>query len=241
MGKGVNQMKKFLILGLALSLVLMGTMAAGATIRNSAHDLSTTSTNGGIKSDESQVCIFCHTPHNPRVNVPLWNRQASTAANYTLYQNPASLNNVPAAFGGNSSVSSALCLSCHDGTISLAAYINDKSGGTATMSDSRTPAHVDVVTGKLISPSTALIGTDLSNDHPVNMPYDSTQDTTLVPNANLDTTKVRLFGGATPTTGTVQCGSCHNVHEPGTTGEGTYPFLRSTNTGSALCFACHAK
>jgi predicted CXXCH cytochrome family protein len=77
---------------------------------------------------------------------------------------------------------------------------------------------------------TANVGTDLTNDHPVNFAYatslagDTGLNPVTAPVANL------LVGGS------VQCSSCHDVHDPTNS-----PFLRMSNTGSALCIVCHNK
>lgn len=49
-------------------------------------------------------------------------------------------------------------------------------------------------------------------------------------------TRSGVAGGATNPEPYVECASCHDAHNPT---NGT--FLRSTNTGSALCLACHVK
>jgi predicted CXXCH cytochrome family protein len=91
-------------------------------------------------------------------------------------------------------------------------------------------------------------GTGLTSDHPINFTYDSTL-TAQVANLVLPT----AIGSATYTTGvvsggvtlplftykggmanTMQCSTCHEVHDPTNA-----PFLRMANTGSALCLACH--
>ena len=47
----------------------------------------------------------------------------------------------------------------------------------------------------------------LTNDHPVNLAYDPTKDTSLQPITSV-TTALPLFG----TTNSVQCGTCHEPH-----------------------------
>lgn len=68
-------------------------------------------------------------------------------------------------------------------------------------------------------------GPDLRNDHPVSMDYP-------VGNSNYRTPSggVKLFEGK------VECPSCHSVHDPTNT-----PFLRISNSGSAMCLTCHTK
>jgi predicted CXXCH cytochrome family protein len=82
------------------------------------------------------------------------------------------------------------------------------------------------------------LGTDLSNDHPISMPYPTpAQD----PAFKVPTDAQKGWGGASPNevklyAGWVECGSCHNVHS-----NDFAPFLRKSNAASALCTTCHAK
>jgi predicted CXXCH cytochrome family protein len=143
--------------------------------------------------------------------VPLWNH-GSTAANFTLYTSP-SLNAVP---GQPVGVSKA-CLSCHDGTVAIDSY-GGATGG-------------DFITG------TALLGTDISNDHPVSFTYDAALATLDGGLATPSSAAWVDAGQTVPLYGAkLECGSCHNVHDP------QYgDFLRKANAASALCLTCHAK
>jgi predicted CXXCH cytochrome family protein len=190
------------------ALVLVPAASYGASIASSAHDLS------GRGWGTDQICIFCHTPHNaltPQL-VPLWNHAATAVASFTLYSSP-SLTAVP---GQPAGVSKA-CLSCHDGTVALDSY------GTRT--------GTNFITG------TALLGTDLSNDHPVSFTYNAalaTSDGGLVTPASASWVDA---GQTAPLyAAQLECGSCHNVHDP------QYgDFLRKSNAASALCLTCHVK
>ena len=75
-------------------------------------------------NEYGEVCVYCHTPHNARTDAgaPLWNR-ADPETNYTLYSSD-SLRSQPGQPGPKSMV----CLSCHDGTISVDAVINAPQG-----------------------------------------------------------------------------------------------------------------
>ncbi len=81
-----------------------------------------------------------------------------------------------------------------------------------------------------------VLGTDLSNDHPISMPYPTAaQD----PEFKTPPDASRGWGGASKNDvklygGWIQCSSCHNVHNPDTT-----PFLRKSNAQSGLCPTCH--
>jgi predicted CXXCH cytochrome family protein len=210
--EGGKKMRNSKMLVVGIGLLLLGALVyvgqAQAGIAGTAHDLSTKS------YGSTQICIFCHAPHNASttLTVPLWNH-ASTAATFTMYSS-STLNATGLAAGPTSKA----CLSCHDGTVAIDSY------GTRTG------------TNMMTGPS--LVGNDLSNDHPIGFTYDSalaTADGGLATPA--DATKVvtgiPLYGGK------LECASCHNVHEYGT--GSTQPFLRSTNAGSALCLKCHTK
>ena len=77
------------------------------------------------------------------------------------------------------------------------------------------------------------LGTDLSDDHPINFTYDdalASADGGLNPPSSTPAVQALLIGG------TVQCSSCHDPHDD------TYPpFLVTDNTNSALCTTCHIK
>lgn len=180
-----------------------GSPAASAGVDATAHDIG-----GGT----GQTCVYCHTPHNAQATadqlIPLWNHATTTTAAYTLYSSPTgTLDGAITQPGG---VSKA-CLSCHDGTVATDAYGGtfDAAGGT--------PANK--LTGN------KSLGTDLSNDHPVSIAYDSAADTGLQASPTLP-----LFASK------VECASCHNPHDNTNT-----KFLRATMDNSGLCTSCHIK
>lgn len=222
-------MKKVLILTMAL--IMVASVAFGASIVASKHDLSTggsSSLNAALTAagrTTTQVCVFCHTPHQAAAAAgqdPLWNHTVTSTANFGVYASDT-LNAVLTDIGGQAVGSqsvSALCMGCHDGTVAVnslyKAPADGLSAGAATV----------MITGS------ALLGTSLNDDHPINFTYDAalaTADGGLVTPASLPAA-IKLFSG------TVQCASCHNVHDPANA-----PFLRMSNAGSALCLACHTK
>jgi predicted CXXCH cytochrome family protein len=203
---------KLLVIGIGLllvgALVYVGQVQS-AGITGTDHDLS----GRGWGSD--QICIFCHAPHNVATSgsgnqiVPLWNH-GTTAATFTLYTS-STLQAVPGQPGGYSKA----CLSCHDGTVAIDTY--GARTGTNNMTGS------------------PLIGTDLSNDHPVSFTYDSALATadgglTSPSSASLVVTGIPLFSAK------MECSTCHSVHD-----NAKGKFLRASNTGSALCLKCHTK
>lgn len=179
-------------------------------------------------------CGSCHTPHTgTNGNVLLWtNAFAGAAVNYTMYQSPT-LDSTPGALSGvaaggatpgDPSNNTLLCLSCHDGAV---AATNGVTLETATYGAAGT-----AVAGTAID-----VGTDLSNDHPINMTLDNVADPGLDSPANVTTAGLVLYSVTAGPQNTVQCGSCHDPHKSNTPGTGDY--LRIANAASALCLTCH--
>lgn len=207
---------KFLFLVLAAAGIAAGP-ALGA-ISNSVHDFTVT---GGF-NEGGEICMPCHTPHNALSAdgadaVPLWNHTVTTAS-FTPYAS-TTLN----ATVGTPSGVSKLCLSCHDGTVAL-----DSFGGAGA------PAS-GPITGD------ALVGADLSNDHPISFTYDAAL-VTADGGLNPITDSSGISGGTTIEadmlfSGSVECASCHDVHDDA----GIPKLLRKSNAASALCLTCHNK
>src|SRR4051794_3929392 len=126
---------------------------AAESILTSKHDLSVTSPNSIKAVTESEVCIFCHTPHQAG-ETPLWNHTLS-AATYTPYSSSTTKASI-----GQPTGASKLCLSCHDGTVALG-MINSRSSALQMQSGVTT-----LPTGH------SNLGTDLSDDHPISFTYD---------------------------------------------------------------------
>ena len=69
------------VVGLFLAEVVEAPAARVPDVRSTKHNLSITGP-GPVKStSETQVCVFCHTPHGAESvpGAPLWNRKLSTA------------------------------------------------------------------------------------------------------------------------------------------------------------------
>lgn len=216
--------KLFVVLAVAIALVTAG-IAVAASIVTSKHDLSA----AGVAN--SEVCVWCHTPHNSDANqlAPLWSHESTVVASYTLY-NSATLDGTVSQPTG---VTKA-CLSCHDGTVAVGNIAYGKYAGNldpGAHGGATDYAANDVMSGG------ALLDTDLSNDHPVSITYNDTADTGLRPPVNGQVTSgsitLQLYGAGNDM---VECASCHNVHDPA-----NIPFLRADNAGSALCLVCHLK
>jgi predicted CXXCH cytochrome family protein len=190
-------------------MVLFAQSAFAQTIIGTDHDLS----GRGWGSD--QACVFCHTPHNAKTGVsgaPLWNHEVTTATFTTYSSDTFTATDLVSPDG-----SSKLCLSCHDGTVAVDSY--------------------GVRTGANTIAGSALVGTNLSNDHPISFTYNASLATADGGLASPFSTAWVDSGKTLPLyNGKMQCASCHNVHS------NQYgDFLRMANAGSALCLKCHKK
>lgn len=198
---------------LAGLLFVSAGVAQGAVAR-SKHDLSVTGPGAFKAVSESDICIFCHTPHGADPsNPPLWNRSLA-AVSYTPYNSSTMKVTV-----GQPTGASKLCLSCHDGTVALG-ILNSRPSGIPMQSGS----------GPLTGPT--LLGTDLSGHHPVSFTYDkdlAVKDGRLLDPATL-VNKVRLDQNHQ-----LQCTACHDPHN-----NDLGNFFVQDNTASALCLNCHS-
>ncbi|MBF0181841.1 MAG: hypothetical protein HQM03_17630 [Magnetococcales bacterium] len=244
-------------------------------VRRTKHNLSATDYSGGpqrtVKAvSETQICVFCHTPHAGTqaagVPTPLWNRTLSTATYTKTYESAsidADVNELRSGPGGTSK----LCLSCHDGTVAIGAVnvLGGKVPPTIGMSGTGTggvmPAGSGATTG-----FTRNLGVDLSNDHPISFTFNAalaTADGELrSPPYTSGTTLI--MGNAAPgvnprplaplDNNQVQCASCHDPHIRDPAETDSIKFLRlnrfqkvapvgSTFSQSAdiICLACHDK
>ena len=207
-----------------LSTMIVGLISepeiAVAGIVGSKHDFSLMNWSG------DKICEPCHTPHHANIDsgagVPLWNHTLSSAS-YTLYASATLQRTV-----GEIQPISKLCLSCHDGTVAL-----DSFGGK---------------TGSVKITGTALLGTDLRDDHPFSIKwgwgFGGRKHGRIVENTtpnrppkcrnchNADLTRNDIIPFPN---GYVECVSCHDVHNT----RGNEKMLNKTLVGSALCLHCH--
>ena len=166
--------------GIAVAIAALAPADSVAQIAGSKHNLGSTgnATTNSTFSGTAEICVFCHTPHgaNTGVAAPLWNKGVPTGP-YTTYStgNSASIDGDVAPVG---SVSLA-CLSCHDGSLAIATFINAPGSGGYTpdpgaiMPGTWTSGsgNVDVGTGKMAVNAITNLGTNLVNDHPIGIGY----------------------------------------------------------------------
>ena len=240
---------RYVLLSL-LAVVILGLSGLHASIINTKHNLSISNTAGTIKAQtETEVCVFCHIPHQARPEgKPLWNRSMPTS-NYIMYDSDylrrmgypevaldlGSTNDTPGAL-------SRQCLSCHDGTVAVGAVYKLRrqvmNGSTIAMSG------VDAG-GNIPSSASGFLGTDLTMHHPVGIEYDPT----VTKNFDIGTRTIELkaspdapiklfeYGGKRY----VECSSCHDPHKA------NKMFLRAASGANhaqnvvATCTSCHDK
>jgi len=199
----------FMMIAAAVVFLFIPGGALGESIISSKHNLSFTGPGTVKASSESEVCIFCHTPHNASTEAPLWNRYQS-GQTYTTYTSSTSRASI-----GQPTGASKLCLSCHDGTVALGMV--------------RSRAQEIPFTSPIRGNNN--LGSDLSDDHPVSLVY-NTALTFMNPglkNPSLLTGQVKLDASSQ-----VQCTSCHDPHN-----NQYGDFLVVDGKNSNLCVQCH--
>lgn len=237
----------FMVVGFSFWMTLMATATHKQTmvgdtaggILNSRHNLSSTGIHITTQST-SEICVFCHTPHHAAKTgaQPIWNK-ATTNENFTLYKTyvlPITPVNPP-------SEGSLACLSCHDGVTTFDNLINapGKAGYSPSGSDQGWNFTKDgkQVSNRLVDTS-LVIGTDLTDDHPIGIPYsDGTRGLgkkASLMNRNMVISSIDLSGSRVSNPGnlwavagfisdtatikdllrgeeeTVECSSCHDPH-----------------------------
>lgn len=237
------------------------------------------------RNDYGEVCVYCHTPHgaNTQTTVPLWNRTMKDT-NFTTYNQlgTTSLTQTVTKPGANS-LSCLSChdgQTAIDSIINMPgsgryqasqetstnlAFLDTWTGTADVEHHALASGGIDNLgclschaPGKLSAAtdfSIFVIGTDLTNDHPVGITYPATNGPgtdfntpggtkgsatffDLPATGAMDSSDVRLYDAK------VECASCHDPHGVPTGGAGSIfkpSFLRVTNTGSAVCLTCHAK
>jgi len=265
--------RKIPVIAAAITALLL---AAGGLHADRVSEIASTKHNfsitgpGALKSTtESEVCVFCHTPHGASnaLAAPLWNRRLS-GQTYTVYESSSlDAQTIAGQLLDQPSGSSKLCLSCHDGTLAIGT-VNVKAGQqNQTIALSNTgpggtmPPGAGTTTG-----FTRNLGTDLRGDHPLSVTYDSNlarrdgelRDPATNPHIAMRAPGFRPGVPLEPTgltgQGQLQCGTCHDPHLHDPTATAPIKFLRLqrfqvsppitgsfSQGGDIVCVACHDK
>jgi predicted CXXCH cytochrome family protein len=226
-------------------------LGADDPILGSKHDFTGLNSRAGVVamsgvafSDYGYSCVYCHIPPEEAGADPTdfggikdWNRYAPATENYKLYKSPTLNSNT-----NRPNPISMLCLSCHDGTMAVDMVVFKP----ATFNTAEDQAmHMRINGGDNIEScgkchngqvahniSVKVIGTDLTNDHPISMRYAGLGFAD--PDFRQPDSPTGFDNGVKLYDGNVECASCHNVHEP--TNE-----LLLRARAEVLCFTCHTK
>lgn len=237
---------------LLLAAILAPLAALAQNITASKHNLSMTGTGTVKAATETQICIFCHTPHKAQATQLLWNRNATAA---TTVSWGTTTTTAGTALPTSLMPASLACMTCHDGTVAIGSVRNAGSG----------VAGVIVVNGgqvgglMSVGGTVGLVGTtnnDLSGNHPVSIGYPGSGAYNGLANTATGYRAVLAAGCSSPSgictngptyglminlKGTaavagVECGTCHDPH-----GTANTFLLRAPVAASNLCLACHIK
>ncbi|MGK7346255.1 MAG: cytochrome c3 family protein [Candidatus Nitrospinota bacterium M3_3B_026] len=240
------------------------------------------------RNNYGEVCVYCHTPHGANSTMPkapLWNR-TNPSNTYTLYNLPLTSGQAPTQPGVNS-VTCLSCHDGTVGVDSIInmpgsgrysaaqetahneafldtwpnpddILIHDLDGKQGKLTTCQGTCHNP--SGWVPAPdfTVFVIGTDLTDDHPVGvqLPDTATYDF-KAPGATdgslqffdtngdgrADNNEVRFYD--TGEGYEVECASCHDPHGVESAGPGSEfipSFLRvNNNNASSLCLTCHDK
>ncbi len=223
----LGQMGRFLPVVPLLVLGCMPALAQQGDVALTVHNLSVSGPGDVRALKETEICKFCHIPHNPVIPQPLWGHRLSQVAQYRMPEMEAGGGN--RVRPGQPDGASRLCLSCHDGTVAL----GDVSG-------EKTPISM-IGSQRIAQDRRGFIGTDLSGSHPVSFVVpDALQDDTsrdmgirsrsvidADPDVNLDTA------------GKMQCTTCHDPHDDSNFQPGVVPHFWVKPTFDEVCLTCH--
>lgn len=243
-------MKKYLFFILIGAILLwnvsshaVGELGENGGINSNPHNLSSLSGNTKKALTETQICIFCHTPHGARPQTTLWSRpNPDLMGSFPTFTEPGSVQDPSGILGINNGAivgttlygnntspneypngASKLCLSCHDGVTAMGILAN---GDEIDMAGTGTA-----------------LGINLAVSHPISFVYNSTVQTYLNTLGKTDVYKwptTAYLDGASR----VQCTICHQPHQDTKTATYILPFWRGAGTNdvteyNAICNACH--
>jgi Doubled CXXCH motif (Paired_CXXCH_1) len=175
----------FLLLASVLFLAAPTLAQRISDVRGTRHNLSANGpgTTHAAAGATTEVCVFCHTPHNATqsdqagatLRAPLWNRRVPSGATYTPYTSSTlDAQSIADGFNAQPGGSSKLCLSCHDGTLAIGNVnvLNGRANVSIPMTGTG-PGGVMPAGEGAQSGFTRFIGTDLRNDHPISVTFNS--------------------------------------------------------------------
>ncbi|BCR05772.1 c-type cytochrome [Desulfuromonas versatilis] len=247
-----------LLVGPVFAKPLRNVNASGVSTANgNLHDMSADNATNPVHADtETQVCIFCHTPHGASAQSALWNRGENAGA-YPLYGNGTAniaiiddpTASASSGYGANyPNGASRMCLSCHDGVTAVG---NVLVGGAIDMVDiddnpistlADLPGADPLVDKKIV---------DLALSHPVSFRYDAAVRADINNYHTVAATGKSygydiVAGINTPLDAQdrMQCTTCHDPHNDNRAENASgLPFWRNPSAADPylnVCDNCHA-
>lgn len=227
-------------------------------VANTVHNLSTSGISfqyGSTNVDE--ICVFCHTPHGGVLTGPLWNHSMPAADSFTHYNSATLSDSLRLGEDADRPVNdeSLLCMACHDGSVAIDHLINPPNSlngqpvklanqvNVKQLPDGDDPwARIGAALG-------APLGNGmLGDDHPISFSYDAVWNDPMYQTGSkvgeLHDSAAAILAGVRffRSENNVECSSCHDPHVDYETADLDHkPFLIMSNSGSALCLACHNK
>lgn len=185
---------------------------ASAAITNSKHDFVN---NGYVSPAPASTCIFCHVPHAGQTGtagLPLWAPGRTLTSPTTYYSGLTAFGTgLPVVITAVDAKGTQTCLGCH--ALGTAASMGTNQGNM---------------------PAAAVVGLDVSNDHPIG-------NNVVITFGQKGMQAAISLGGITIASGvtSMQCSTCHDVHNATAVVQAGSKLLRSY-TGD-FCIACHNK
>jgi cytochrome c553 len=253
---------KLLVVFFSLMLVMSG-MAWGARgfadVSAGPHNLSSTGPSpGSYNTNEDSICVFCHTPHGGTLDAPLWNRNAPPGGATWSHYNSASMSVELKTYSTSRApnAESLICLSCHDGSISVNHVLNLPNDRAGAKIQSGGGSYNTTIIDFFGNPGSRIggeVGDNsggtgfLTDDHPISFSYFDVETSTEYQSGakagKLQATQDAIDNGVQffTSNANLECSSCHDPHVNYIDNTEYAPFLIMPNSGSALCLACHIK
>ena len=227
------------VIGLTAELIYVS-LEAGLV--GSPHDFSPTGPRSNSipnfawkNNTRTSPCEVCHVVHagGPGAAERLGNQGVTkgTTRQYTGYGQTGSATFNRLGFGSVKLGSSAVCLSCHDGSVAR----NLPYGSRKLQATSRIGLKVALSEGTS-APSGA--NTTLMFMHPIGVSYAAAQAAAPGQFKRLPAELAWMLKGPE---GTVECASCHDIHRISGTSASVSNDLVVDNRAGGLCLTCHNK
>ncbi|WP_152609914.1 cytochrome C [Geobacter sp. OR-1] len=215
-------MTVLIIVGHATSLLAAGPKISDMVVGGNKHNLSSLNKNvtykaappQTIEDKNTEICVFCHTPHKAVPQTTLWNRSNPSSVVFGKYSSSTLvIRRTSNAQFGEPNGASRLCLSCHDGItaggVPLGAIFN---GPVINMGANDRIMGIALFNAAKIK----------SGHHPVSFVYDDVvlraiQNDSLKSTQNYQMPRIVKLD----TANRMQCTTCHNPHQNQST-EDTY-------------------